>query len=151
MVMPPQLSGHWLVATSIGVGVIGAAIATSLVVMLRRRPTPEQIEERRRLHLAANGRIVDGSLVDAEPADAVPQTLIYRYRIAGVTYECSQDVSSLSTLVKDLRLGYPVQVRYNRDNPADSIVVSEEWNGLWNHMWQSSGVRPAAPLAEHNR
>ena len=66
-----------------------------------------------------------------------PQALIYRYRIGGVTYECGQDISMLQQLLPDLGLsasifGLPIQVRYDRENPADSIVLAETWNGLWN-------------------
>ena len=32
---------------------------------------------------------------------------------------------------------------YSRDNPADSIVVSETWNGLWTNIWRASGGRKA--------
>ena len=105
------------------------------------------MEERRRQRLAMAGRIVDGSLIGAEPAEATPQAIIYRYRIAGVTYECSQDVSSLSPMVENIRLDYPVQVRYSRDNPADSIVVAETWNGLWGQLQTvESNKRPLAPV-----
>ena len=144
MALPPQIAGHWLLASSIAVGAVTAAVATSLLVILRRRQTPEQLEERRRSRLAASGRIVDGSLVDAEPAETAPRTIIYRYRIAGVTYECSQDVSSLSLLVQDLRLDFPVQVRYSPDNPADSIVVAEDWNGLYTRLWHGAPARHRA-------
>ena len=60
-----------------------------------------------------------------------------------MTYERSQDVSTLAALLGDLRPDYPVQVRYNRANPADSIVVSETWNGLFSELWQSSEARRA--------
>ncbi len=83
------------------------------------------------------GRVIDGTLIDTAPENAAPQALIYRYRVSGVTYECGQDVSTLLALLPDLGeatavFGLPVQVRYDRDNPADSIVISETWNGLWN-------------------
>jgi hypothetical protein len=102
-----------------------------LFVLLRRRPTAAQIEAIRRNHLAETGRIVDGSLIDAAPTFAQPEIIIYRYRIAGVTYECSQDVSVFADRIHDLDLDLPVQVRYDRANPGDSIVIAESWNGLW--------------------
>ncbi len=117
-----------------------AAIAgVSAYLLMRKRLTPEQKEEKRRLRLAAVGRVIDGTLIDTAPENADPTALIYRYRVSGVTYECGQDVSMLATLLPDLGetsavFGLPVQVRYDRDNPADSIVISETWNGLWNQQ-----------------
>jgi len=137
MYFHPQLAQNWLGVSAVGVCAVGAGTLLAWAIARRRRPSAKQIEER----LAASGRIVDGSLVDAEPLESAPQTIIYRYRIAGVTYECSQDVSTLSALVKNIRLDFPVQVRYNRANPADSIVVAETWNGLWTNIWHASGSR----------
>jgi hypothetical protein len=135
MYVHPNIAQHWLTVGTIATGATAVVAVAAIVIVLKRRPTATQREERRRKRLASLGRIVDGSLVDVAPAESEPQTIIYRYRIAGVTYECSQDVSTLSSLVKNLRLDYPVQVRYNRTNPADSIVVSETWNGLWTNLW----------------
>lgn len=114
----------------------GAATLASVAVwaVLRRRPTPEQREAQRRERLAQTGRIVDGSLLDALPTPAEPHMLLYRYRIAGVTYECSQDITALSSHVPTVipfNVDLPIQVRYNRANPGDSIVLAEHWNGLW--------------------
>lgn len=113
--------------------VAGAAclVGAALWALLRHRPSREELEERRRRHLAASGRIVDGALIGAEPHEDEPAVILYRYRVAGVTYECAQDVSSLTPRVHGLRLDFPVQVRYNQANPGDSIVVAEQWNGLW--------------------
>ena len=126
----PQVVQHWLVIGTSIAGATGIAVLAGIAIARHRRPTREQIEERRRKRLATSGRIVDGSLIDAEPVDDQPKTIMYTYRIAGVSYECSQDVSTLSEMVENLRLDRPVQVRYCRDNPADSIVVAETWNGL---------------------
>jgi hypothetical protein len=138
MYVPPQVARHWLMVGGCATAGSGLAAALTIAWVRHRRPTPEQVEERRRKRLAENGRIVDGSLIDAAPEEAQPQTIIYTYRIAGVTYECAQDVSKLGSLVENLRLDYPVQVRYNRANPADSIVVAETWNGLWKTVEGSS-------------
>jgi hypothetical protein len=141
MYVHTQVARHWLMIGTMTVGALCAATLAGIAIVVRRRPTAKQREERRRQRLASVGRIVDGSLINAEPAEETPQTIIYKYRIAGVTYECSQDVSTLGSLVQNLRLDYPVQVRYSRDNPADSIVVAETWNGLWTNIWHSSGSR----------
>jgi hypothetical protein len=142
MVVYPHIDRHWLMLGAATAGVLAGGGAGWLIVR-HHRPTPEQVEERRRRRLAESGRIVDGSLIDAVPQESTPQKIIYSYRIAGVTYECSQDVSKLGPMVENYRLDYPVQVRYSRDNPADSIVVSETWNGLWTNIWRASGARKA--------
>jgi hypothetical protein len=144
MVIHPQVAKHWLVvgwATSVALCLAAAAV---LSMLMREKPSPAELEERRRRMLADAGRIVDGSLVDAETVESVPQVIIYSYRIAGVTYRCAQDVTKLPNLVGNLRLDYPVQVRYNRENPADSIVVSETWNGLWTNIWHPTPKNEAA-------
>ena len=134
MILHPHVARYWVSVGSIVTGAV--AVAALGVLVFRRRPTQAQIEERRRLHLAQHGRIVDGAIIDAAPSEQSPQTIVYRYRIAGVTYECSQDVSAISPHVEAVRLEFPVQVRYNRTNPGDSIVVAENWNGLWNSVRQ---------------
>jgi hypothetical protein len=131
MYVHPQIVRHWVVVGGLALGVVCAAILAAIAFVVSRRPSANLREERRRKRLATVGRIVDGSVIDAEPAESTPQVIIYQYRIAGVTYECSQDVSTLGPLVTNLRLDYPVQVRYSRENPADSIVVAETWNGLF--------------------
>ncbi len=119
-----------------------ALIGVGLYYKFRKRPTPDELEVLRRARLAATGRIIDGTLVETAfdvtaPIDSPPHALIYRYRIGGVTYERGQDVTHLASHLPDLSpgtdlLGSAIQVRYDRDNPADSIIVAETWNGLWN-------------------
>jgi len=132
---PNLLRHHPQAIAAIATG-SAAMIGLGLWLLLHRRLTPAQREERRRTRLATHGRIIDGTLIDTAPQDSAPQALIYRYRIAGVTYECGQDISTLGSLLPDIGpasavFGLPVQVRYDRDNPADSIVIAETWNGLW--------------------
>jgi hypothetical protein len=126
-----------------------AAIALTglaLYALLRKRISPEEIELQRRTVLASEGRIIDGSIVgidgstednstdgavDVSPDHFVtPHVLVYRYRIAGVTYECAQDVTSLAEYVRNLRIDLPVQVRYDPRNPGNSVIVAENWNGV---------------------
>jgi hypothetical protein len=102
-----------------------------------RRPSAEEMERRRRDHLATMGRITDGVLIDArtlggeETTEVSPEVLIYSYRLAGVTYDCAQDVSKLPERVAGWRLDQPLQVRYDPRNPGNSVVVAESWSGLW--------------------
>jgi hypothetical protein len=115
-----------------------AAVGTAVWLYVRsRRPTAEEMERRRRDRLATVGRITDGVLIDArtlsgeETTDVSPEVLIYSYRLAGVTYDCAQDVSKLPERVTGWRLDQPLQVRYDPRNPGNSVVVAESWSGLW--------------------
>jgi hypothetical protein len=117
--------------------------------MTRRKPTAEELERERRDLLAQSGRITDGTIMDTmitETRQADPNTsetapspdgsapppdiIVYNYRIAGVTYECAQDVTMLSEHVHGIRTDLPIQVRYAPHNPANSIIVAESWSGL---------------------
>ena len=125
----------------LGVGV--AAVASFVWYDLHREePSPEELERARREYLAAAGRIVDGSITEThwsgDQPNPTPQILIYRYRIAGVTYECAQDVTPLTDYVRHVRVDLPVQVRFDPRNPGDSIVVAEGWSGLRsNHLHET--------------
>jgi hypothetical protein len=121
---------------------VAAAVGTSALIALvvyqmrRERPTADELETARRTHIAEIGRIIDGTLLDAYPSLAEPNIVIYSYRVAGVTYECSQDVIPFASRIRALEpeaalFELPIQVRYDRANPSDSIVISETWNGLW--------------------
>ena len=106
-------------------------------LFLRRKPKrPEEIEQARRAWLDQVGRITDGTVIDVQE---LPQSdhksstlLIFQYDVAGVSYEASQDVTYLRQLINlhSCRLGLPTSVRYDPQNPGNSIVVSERWMGL---------------------
>jgi hypothetical protein len=132
------------VVTAISAGV-AVAIGVTTYLLTRRKPTPEEIERERRELLARSGRITDGTIMDTMITEArntseiptqadrsipTPQIIVYNYRIAGVTYECAQDVTALAEYVHGIRTDLPVQVRYLPQNPANSIVVAESWSGL---------------------
>ena len=128
----------------IAAGVSGA-MALIWYVVRRRRVSAEEMERRRRVELAASGRIIDGIIVDAplyhaeELAQGAPALISFKYRIAGVVYECSQDVSTLPEETEDFRIDLPVSIKYDPRNPANSIVVAESWSGLRN------GTEPVWP------
>jgi hypothetical protein len=114
---------------------LGAAFAAYL--LLRRKPKrPEDLERERRAWLDQVGRITDGTVLDVQETSSngdKPSTmLIFRYDVAGVSYEASQDVTYLRQLINlhSCRLGLPTSVRYDPQNPGNSIVVSERWMGL---------------------
>jgi hypothetical protein len=138
-----------------------AAIGAASYVLTRRKPTAEEIERERRDLLARIGRITDGTIMDtmiaevhgvdsddveaSEQTDGVltPHMIVYNYRIAGVTYECAQDVTTLAEFVHGIRTDLPIQVRYEPQNPANSIVVAETWNGLrFSSSQRSQSNRP---------
>jgi len=83
------------------------------------------------------GRITDGVILDArtltnqDSISPTPEVLVYSYSLAGLTYNCAQDVSSLPERVAGFRIDQSVQVRYDPRNPGNSILVSESWSGLW--------------------
>jgi hypothetical protein len=136
--------------------IIAATAGVTSYLLTRKRITDDERERARREHLARTGRITDGSITETHwladptaPAEAVsesysevqpnsasrphtdtPAVLLYRYQIAGVTYEAAQDVSPLPNLVRQVRVDLPIQVRFDPRNPGNSIVVAEAWNGL---------------------
>jgi hypothetical protein len=113
-----------------------AVVATLAYFMLRRKPkTADDLERERREWLDRIGRITDGTVIDVQemPANNRSATfLIYHYDVAGVSYEASQDVTYLRQLINlhSCRLGLPTSVRFDPQNPGNSIVLSERWMGL---------------------
>jgi hypothetical protein len=117
-----------------------AVIATlggaSLWLAFRKRPTAEELERARRRFLVQSGRIVDGMLLDVCDVEAgngrTLTMFLFNYRIGGVDYECSQDVTDMKDMVDaaGVRLGFPCSIRYQPGNPQNSIVMAEEWSGL---------------------
>ena|ERR1019366_7115 len=119
-----------------GLASISALAGVALWMVLRKRPTAEELERLRRGFLVQSGRLVDGMLLDIcdiEAEDGRTLTmLLYNYRIAGVDYECSQDITDMGEVVDaaQVRAGFPCSVRYQPGNAQNSIVVAEEWTGL---------------------
>lgn len=116
-------------------GGFGAALAAYFA--FRRKPKPpEELERERREWLDQVGRITDGTVINVEELAREDQKsatmLIFQYDVAGVSYEASQDVTYLRHLINlhSCRLGLPTSVRYDPQNPGNSIVVSERWMGL---------------------
>ncbi len=115
----------------------GSGIALVTYFLLRRKPkNPDEVERDRRVWLDQIGRITDGTVIDVQeiqPNGHKPAImLIFQYDVAGVSYEASQDVTYLRQLINlhSCRLGLPTSVRYDPQNPGNSIVVSERWMGL---------------------
>jgi hypothetical protein len=119
-----------------GITLIAGLTAGAVLYLRRKKPTEEELERARRKMLSQSGRLVDGMLLDIREMtldDGRPLTMLeYKYRSAGVDYECSQDVTTLLTIVDpaEVRAGYPCTVRYQPGNPQNSIVLAESWSGL---------------------
>ena len=75
--------------------------------------------------LATSGKMGDATLVEVRETQ-----LFYAYMVRGVEYTASQDVSSLQPFMPDFWEVGPVVVRYDPRNPANSIVLAEQWSGL---------------------
>jgi hypothetical protein len=115
----------------------GTGIAVSAYFLMRRKPkSPEELERKRREWIDNVGRITDGTVIDVQELrldNQHPSTmLIFQYDVAGVSYEASQDVTYLRQWVNlhSCRLGLPTSVKYDPQNPGNSLVVSERWIGL---------------------
>jgi hypothetical protein len=121
-----------------GLSAAGVALALAAYGLLRRKSkTPDDLERERRTWLNGVGRITDGTVIDVqelgvESGNRPATMLIYKYDVAGVSYECSQDVTYLRHWVNlhSCRLGLPTSVKYDPQNPGNSLVVSETWMGL---------------------
>ncbi|HMJ22700.1 MAG TPA: hypothetical protein VK513_12360 [Terriglobales bacterium] len=114
-----------------------AAVLIVAYFLLRKKPkTPDDLERERREWLDRIGRITDGTVIDVQEmpgtTDRPATFLIYHYDVAGVSYEASQDVTYLRQLINlhSCRLGLPTSVRFDPQNPGNSIVLSERWMGL---------------------
>jgi len=111
-------------------------LVVGLLLACRRRKTPEDRERERRQRISQHGRITDGNILDVQEVElngrGWAQMLIFQYDVAGVTYEASQDITYLRHQVDlySCRLGVATSVKYDTQNPGDSIVVAEGWTGL---------------------
>lgn len=118
-----------------GVAAILIAAGIAAYLKLRRKQDPAELERLRRTSLGRTGRIAAGEitgLIEPEGESTAPLMLVYRYDIAGVTYEVTQDVSMMPGIAaKASRLiGLTVSIKYEMKQPSNSIVVCEEWSGI---------------------
>jgi hypothetical protein len=112
--------------------VLLAAIALSLIglgvwLLRNSRVTPAERERRRRLAIHRTGRMGDANITDVR--DCV---LFYTYEIRGVRYTTTQDASDFRDQLppeRSLLIG-PAGLKFTPANPANSIVICEEWSGL---------------------
>ncbi|HZQ91542.1 MAG TPA: hypothetical protein VFA60_07100 [Terriglobales bacterium] len=104
--------------------------------MRRNRKSPEDRERERRVWISTVGRITDGTVTDVHEmtpnGHGTIQLILYKYDVAGVSYEASQDITHLRQFLDlhSCRLGLPTSVKYDPHNPGNSIVIAEGWIGL---------------------
>jgi hypothetical protein len=117
-------------------GALVIAAASTMLLASGRKKTPEQREALRRQRINTEGRITDGTVLDVQEFDSEAgnsvQLVLYTYDVAGVQYECSQEVSQLRQVVDlhSCRIGVTTSVKYDARHPGNSIVVAETWCGL---------------------
>jgi len=122
-------------ALSLLTGTTVAAAAGAYLWVKSHRKTPDQREAERRIRLSTMGRITDGTVLDVQEMSNnghPSHFIIYSYDVAGVNYEASQDVTPLGDRVDvhNCRIGLPASIKYDPQNPGNSIVASERWIGL---------------------
>jgi hypothetical protein len=117
-------------------GALVIAAASTMLWLGGHKKTAEQRETLRRQRINASGRITDGTVLDVQEYDSDTdhsvQMVIYTYDVAGVQYECSQDVTRLRQFLDlhSCRIGVTASVKYDPHSPGNSIVVAETWCGL---------------------
>jgi len=105
-----------------------ALLAIGIIVLIRRRQGPKDKEMRRRLSVNLHGRLGDATITEVQD-----DTLYFSYSVGGVSYTASQDVSQLRELMPadpNRLIGLPASLKYSPRNPANSIIVCEDWSGL---------------------
>ena len=94
---------------------------------IKGRPSAAELERRRRRELHSHGKMGDANLLEYRDHVAY-----YSYDIAGVQYTASQDLTDLQPVLPAdpwSTIG-PATIKYDPRNPANSIVLCEEWSGL---------------------
>jgi hypothetical protein len=129
---------HSVSAWQLAAGLVSAIVLGTFAAwrLFRKQPSPEELERERRQFLVQSGRLVDGMTLDVCEVDSedgrTVTMLLYSYRIDGVDYECSQDLTEIRNVVDaaKVRAGFPCTVRYQPGNPQNSIVIAENWTGI---------------------
>ena len=109
---------------------VSASLLTTGAVVLfyRVRRRPKDKEKHRRFTVNHNGRLGDATIT--EVAD---NTIFYSYSVGGVLYAASQDISQLGEYIPcdpERLAGGVASLKYSPNNPANSIILCEEWSGL---------------------
>lgn len=104
-----------------------AAASVTVYFLRRKRISPEELERRRRLEVYRHGRLIDGLITEIHE-----DTIYFSYLVNGAEYQATQNVSALRDKLpaEPHRSIGPVTLRYVTRNPANSIVICEQWSGL---------------------
>ena len=108
--------------------VSASLITTGAVLVYRVRSRPKDKEKHRRFTVNRTGRLGDATIT--EVAD---NSIYYSYSVGGVIYAASQDISQLMEHIPcnpELLAGGVASLKYSLHNPANSIILCEEWSGL---------------------
>lgn len=94
----------------------------SFLDLFRRK---HEDETSRLARLAKNGRMADGGVLDVKCDYSGHVThIFYRYNIAGVDYESSQELNAEQRAREaDYAAGCSITIRYDPRQPGNSIVV----------------------------
>jgi hypothetical protein len=105
-----------------------AVIGSGIYVAVRIRRKPKDKEKLRRQEVNLNGRLGDATITDI-----TDDAIFYEYSVGGLTYTASQDVTQLRELIpaeSHRLIGRPASLKYSSHNPANSILLCEDWSGL---------------------
>jgi len=102
-------------------------MTAAVFILFKIRVTPPEKEKRRRLMVNRIGRMSDAMLTCFQDG-----ALHYTYSVNGVDYDASQDVTTLLDRIpaEPANLIGNVTLKYSARNPANSILVCEQWSGL---------------------
>ncbi len=105
----------------------GILLVVAGFLLFGRRHSPDEKERARRLFLSTRGRVSEAEITEVQG-----ELVGYSYQVGGVTYHVVQDLAPFRHLMPrdpSLLLG-PALIRYSQANPANSIILSEEWSGI---------------------
>ena len=115
----------------VGLMALGAGLMVAAGYLVysnfRKRLSPAELERRRRRGVGSWGKIHDAVIVEWQD-----NIVHYYYEVRGVEYAASQDLSALLDILPDQRASLvgAVSIKYDPRNPANSIIVGEQWSGL---------------------
>jgi hypothetical protein len=129
------MSVHAQLAALGGLAAILIGITGRIVSQALRR-NPEKRERRRRLQVNRTGHLSDAVITEVSE-----QVVYYTYSVNRVRYSASQDIAELrEKLPPELAPSVGLaNIKYSGKNPANSILVCEEWSGLRNGSGRSAG------------
>lgn len=127
------MSGSAVLMILLGAGVV--TLVLLLWLLGSHKVTEAERERNRRLAVNAVGRLTEGELSEVvrKPNDSEGAVLVfYRYWVAGVEYSTGQDLTGLGCLVRPENYlpGATILLKYDPQNPSNSIVACEGWSGL---------------------